>query len=166
MSSITMSSRQIVEFTTQDTELLAAFNRVRRFLIKDKKDLRGTIINVRDTHTLNNVFIQNIRLKGVPVKYRGESFSAWMITHKNTYRGVTKGETIFVNTLIGYNISFQYNGKVLAFLELLKKADRFQQHCIINNKPYNEKTWDDYCQMVWLDKESDKLFFKYSAYEY
>ena len=63
---------QDVVFTHQDQDLLEAYNRVKRFRIRNMKDLdgKGLVINLRSTYALSNCWWDVYQLNGKPRKYR------------------------------------------------------------------------------------------------
>ncbi|WP_396190399.1 hypothetical protein [Flavobacterium sp.] len=150
---------QTVTFTHQDQDLLEAYHRVKRFQIKNMKDLKGLIVNVRATYMLENCFVGVYSLCGKPRKMpsglgkesRFFAFEKYTQLSPNNVRGrvtAKSGNFLSVGTLIGYNISFKHNSKVLAFVEKLKKADRFQQECILKNKEYTELNFYEYNYVI------------------
>ena len=174
-------------FGKQDVELLLAYHRVKRFQIKNEKDLRdGTVVNVRETIALKNCLIAVIRLHGYRTKasynlgliYR-DSFTLkqssapvnaanvveWYrapvgktpFASKKERRGLLFGD-IHCDTLLKQNISFKYNTKVMQFLELLAKADRFQQHCILNNKKYTLDNYHKWTEIVLLERNAPNYY--------
>ena len=67
------------------------------------------------------------------------------------YERLVIPQRMFVGTLIKYNAAFKFNFKVIEFIKKLKKADRFQQECIINERPYTEEEFERYRAMVKSD---------------
>ena len=140
---------QTVTFTHQDQDLLEAYHRVKRFQIKNTKDLKGLIVNVRPTCMLENCLVAVYSLCGKPKKTRWGAFvfeKTIELTPSNYkgYKYKTQKERQYVGTLIHDNISFRYNSKVLAFIEKLTKADRFQQECVLRNIEYTEMNFYEY----------------------
>lgn len=154
---------QNVTFTHQDQDLLEAFHKVKRFLIKDVKGLRGLVINVRGTQAMDNCYILTMKLNGKPEIKKGEFIEPGSLVFKNCvsyYQGVARPELSreeYVSVLIGYHITFKYNSKVKAFLEKLTQADRFQQHCIINNVEYTLENFNMYKTSVHFDMELSRM---------
>lgn len=154
---------QTVTFTHQDQDLLEAFHKVKRFLIKDVKGLQGPIINVRGTPALENCYIEPLFINGRPELNKGEFANSGSLVFKNCVRYYDRPDCLhrvkeeYVSVLIGYHISFKYNTKVKAFLEKLKQADRFQQHCIINNVEYTLDNFKAYESSVLFDMQLSKL---------
>lgn len=153
---------QKVVFTHQDQDLLEAFHKVKRFLIKDVKGLQGLVINVRGTQALDNCLIEVLCINGRPQVKRGRFVEPGALVFKNCLNfpqcaGYTTRVTEeYVSVLIGYHISFKYNTKVKTFLEKLKQADRFQQHCIINNVEYTLANFEAYRSSVLFDMNMSK----------
>lgn len=55
----------VEEFSHQDMDLVMAYNRIRKFEVKKKEDLKhGMYINVRETIALGNIICPIIRLDG------------------------------------------------------------------------------------------------------
>lgn len=165
-------------FAPLPVDLLVAYNKVKRFRINTVKQLKaGVVINVRAPLTFNNLLIFVYKLSGYPVKathgglkflkvhelgeaykYSAEKYAnIGHCTKKALKENIVIGE--YVSTLILDNASFQYNAKVIEFLKLLEDADRFHQHCIINNKPVTP----DEC-----DRWNDSVLFErgYNAYHF
>jgi len=162
------------EFTHQDIDLLMAYNKIKRFKITKEKDLKaGLYVNVRETLSLDNILVDTLWLDGKPSMKRGigmrfsnaRSTSSGRGSYHNTYRLFSFGSTdvshigrkkrvkrmgggAYVGTLIEYNICFRDNSAVVEFVKMLKKAPRFQQHCIINELPYTLETYDNYAEEV------------------
>lgn len=156
-------NNQTVTFTHQDQDLLEAFHKVKRFLIKDVKGLRGLVINVRSTQALPNCYIQTFQINRKPEVKKGAFVEPGSLVLKNCIsfydgfepRGRPTDE--HVSVLIGYHITFKYNSKVLAFLEKLKQADRFQQYCIINSVEYTLDNFKAYESSVMFDIQLSKF---------
>ena len=146
---------QDVVFTHQDQDLLEAYNRVKRFRIRNMKDLdgKGLVVNLRSTYALSNCWWDVYQLNGKPRKYR----SGWMTSYVYDKAPVMQYERLvipprmFVGTLIKYNAAFKFNFKVIEFIKKLEKADRFQQECIINERPYTEEEFERYRAMIESD---------------
>lgn len=138
-------------FTEQDMELVSAYRRIQKFRIKSVKQLKaGWIANVRETISLENAFIQKYLVVGKP--YRCESLTnslegtvlkVKVCPNVELLKGRYICETFpsdeYINTLIEHNQGYKMNSKVQHFLDLLLKADRFQQHCVLNGAAYTEK---------------------------
>lgn len=162
------------EFTHQDIDLLMAYNAIKRFKITKEKDLKaGLYVNVRETLSLDNILVITLWLDGKPSKIKGIGMRFSNARSINNGRGLYHNDHrlfsfgtidvihlsrkkrvkhmsggIYVGTLIGYNICFRYNSAVVEFVKMLKKAPRFQQHCIINELPYTPETYDNYVNEV------------------
>lgn len=147
---------QVVDITEPDQKLIDAYHKVKRFQITNMKDLKGLIINVRDMLAFPTAAVTIYKLSGKPEKiflYPNErvfgfkKVTALMENGQNWFLPA-KPRRVFVDDLIKHNISFKYNSKVRAFIELLNKADKFQQHCLINGKPYTEVSFQHF---TWLN---------------
>lgn len=155
-------NNQTVTFTHQDQDLLEAFHKVKRFLINDVKKLQGFVINVRSTPGLDNCLTETIRIGGRPTLKKGRFVTAGTMVFSNCVAYYNNDQPTcykteeYVDTLIGYHITFKYNSKVKAFLEKLRQADRFQQHCIINNVEYTLDNFNSYKSNVFFDMEMSK----------
>lgn len=150
---------QDVVFTHQDQDLLEAFHKVKRFLIKDVKGLQGLVINVRGTPALENCWVEALYINGRPRVKKGKFVSKGTLIFKNCVTCAPnlpdkyRKNDVYVDTLITYHVCFKYNSKVKAFLEKLRQADRFQQHCIINNVQYTLYNFEAYLQAVLFDMQ-------------
>lgn len=179
------NGKYIVEpFTHQDMSLVLAYNRIRKFEIKKKEDLKhGVYVNVRETIALRNIYCPVIRLDG---RYMDDGCNGWLIhirasqltdqydTYSVTRNGVKlKGKQaerhklktdgyvgggMYVDTMIRHNRSFKYNTKVVQFFELLKTYPLFQQHCILNNKAYTRENYDEFVNYVEDQKAQEDAF--------
>lgn len=143
-------------FGKEDVQLTVEFNRIKRFELK-AKDLRaGRVLNVRATTQLDNMLVEVFDLRGRPWvevnKYKTPGLSTTRClkyTHGPQRKFLDgKRDSIHVSTLVGYNRSFRYNTKTIVFFEKLKNASRFQQWCLLRNKPFTKDTYDDYIAML------------------
>lgn len=133
-------------FTTQDLELLKAYRRIQKFRIKKPEDVKaGWIYNVRYTHAMEDVLCMKMNLLGKP------KMTEWIPGRRNlkvARRRINRFEDSVayehVSTLIAYNQSYRLNSKVEEFVKLLKAADRFQQYCILKDKPYDADVFLDW----------------------
>ena len=175
---------QCEPFSHQDVGLLMAFNRVKKFLIKDPRDLKAgqLVLNVRETLSLRNSIIVPMWIDGKPVaydcnvglfypyarsvdklkgKYRND-LHIWRAGKGTNYKPLSRRELkhchggVFVGTLMQYNLCFHYNTKVKQFLEMFQKASRFQQHCIFKNKPYTHGNYVAFTDHLCELEEHDK----------
>lgn len=158
---------QVIAFTHQDQDLLEAYHKVKRFQITDMKDLRGLVINVRETSGLRNILTETLMLHGVPSRSKNKydsdrpyifETSISLLEPENSFRYPGTPGPAYINTMINYNIAFKFNAKVKAFIKLLEKADRFQQRCIIHNLPYTEENFKRYEYVIKSDMELDRSF--------
>lgn len=155
---------QDVVFTHQDQDLVEAYNRVKRFRIRNMKDLdgKGLVVNLRSTYALSNCWWDVYQLNGKPRKYRSRRQTSPSYVYDKAprmqYERLVISPRMFVNTLILYNATFKFNFKVIEFIKKLKKADRFQQECIINERPYTEEEFERYRAMVDLESIHDQFF--------
>ena len=163
------------KFTFQDQNLLEAYHRVMKFQLTKPCDVKaGIVVNVRDTYMLQNCLVETVVLKGYAMKdssgvmkfhdaevcrklsHFHNSAALWTTQHNLPIKSkAQKKEAIGgvgVDSLIKRWMSFNYNAKVIEFTKLLEKADRFQQHCIIKGKPYNEQTYQNWVEMVDYDR--------------
>ena len=175
---------QCEPFDREDVDLLVAFNRVKKFLIKDPRDLKAgqLVLNVRETLAFENIMIVPMWIDSKPIagvcniglfypyarsvdmlegKYRND-LCIWRAGKGSDYKPLSRRELkhcqggVFVGTLMHYNLCFHYNTKVKQFLEMLKKAPRFQQHCIFENKPYTHGNYVAFTDHLSELEEYDK----------
>ncbi len=160
-----------------------AYNKVRKFQVRSPVDLKaGTYINCRETMALSNMFVVVVKLNGRAIMVNSkigmkfpkavtlgseyDTCTPWLsidkpvdVSRKKLSRiqhGGMFSETMVNTRGFGTNISFHYNSKTKAFVELLKKASRFQQHCIFFNCAYSQKEYDSFKEYVeyldWTDQ--------------
>ena len=184
LEKLSTSPYHVEEFSHQDMDLVMAYNRIRKFEIKKKEDLKhGVYVNVRETIALCNIYCPIIRLDGRYKQFRddknlihirasqlNDQYDAYSVRrdgvklkgkqaerHKLKTAGYVVGG-VYVATMIGYNRSFKYNTKVVQFLELLKTYPRFQQHCILNNKAYTRDNYNEFVNYVEDQKAQEYVF--------
>lgn len=179
---------QCEPFSQQDVDLVMAFNRVKKFLIKDPRDLKAgqLVINVRETLSLKDIMIALMWIDSKPFaaaskvglfypyarsvdklegKYKNE-MTLWRIGKGTNYEPKSRKELkhcqggVFVGTLMEYNLCFHYNTKVKQFLEMFKKASRFQQHCIFKNKQYTLDNYNAFVDHLSDLEEYDKFCYE------
>lgn len=151
---------QVVNITEPDQKLIEAYHKVKRFQITNMKDLKGLIINVRDTIAHPTPAKSIYKLGGKPEKialFGNEKAFAFknatpVIESDQDWFFPPKPYRVFVGDLIEHNMSFKYNSKVKAFIEVLNKADKFQQYCLINGKPYTEESFRHF---TWLNYDHE-----------
>lgn len=165
---------EVEEFSHQDMDLVMAYNRIRKFEVKKKEDLKhGIYLNARETIAFRNIYCPIIRLNGrymrgktlkslihVRASQIGETYDSYKVVKdgvalkgKQAERHYFGGEGyvgggVHVDTMIWGNRSFRYNTKVVQFFELLKTYPRFQQHCILSNKAYTRENYDQFVSDV------------------
>lgn len=159
-------------FTKQDQELSNAYRRIQKFRIKSAKQLKaGWMANVRETISLENAFVDKYLVVGKP--FRCESLTNGLertvlkmkvCPKVELLKGRHISETFpsdeYVDTLISHNQGYKLNSKVQYFLDLLLKADRFQQHCILNGAAYTQKEFK-----LWRKKCLDEQEY-HDSYSY
>lgn len=174
----------VEEFSHQDMDLVMAYNRIRKFEVKKKEDLKhGMYINVRETIALDNIICPIIRLDGRYMRDKtlkslihvracevGQKYDSYKVRKdgvelkgKQAERHKLKTEAyvgggMFVDTMIRGNRSFRYNTKVVQFFELLKTYPRFQQHCILSNKAYTRENYDQFVSDVEYEHALSEAF--------
>jgi hypothetical protein len=173
-------------FGSQDIELVLAFNKVKKFMIKDPKDLKAgqLFINVRETLALDNIMVVPVWVDGKPIavanadfntglrypharsvdnlkgKYRND-LAIWAAGKGENYIPKTRKELkhcqggIYAGTLMRHNLCFRYNTKVKQFMEMLKRAPRFQQHCILKDVPYTRQEYSEFVSDMEMRKFYD-----------
>jgi len=141
-------------FTKQDQELLAAFRRIQKFRIKRISQLKhGWHYNIRCTMALSNAFTEKFLVTGTPHRdkdYCSKPFP-WIATlaekherFKGNYVPQDSPVTIYADTLFHYNHAYKLNSKVEKFVEMLIRADRFQQWCLLEDRPYTRDEFEDF----------------------
>lgn len=156
-------------FSKQDMELVSAYRRIQKFRIKTPSQLAaGWIVNIRNTPALGNAYIEPMLLIGKPF-YSDEplfgkrSSYDLKVNRKNCVARLYLKDELgqeFVGTLIDYNQSYKYNSKVKHFCDLLLKADRFQQYCILKNKQYTQLNFDIWRTNMRMEKGCDDSFLQ------
>lgn len=175
---------EVEEFSHQDMDLVMAYNRIRKFEVKKKEDLKhGMYLNARETIALRNIYCPIIRLDGRYMRDKtlkslihvracevGQKYDSYKVRKdgvelkgKQAERHKLKTEAyvgggMFVDTMIRGNRSFRYNTKVVQFFELLKTYPRFQQHCILNNKAYTRENYDQFVSDVEYEQALSEAF--------
>lgn len=158
----------------QDVQFFVRANSLRRFLLTKKTAKAGWVLNVRDTTALDNMIAQPYKLVGKPtgkdidpitpvVKSTcvGARWMRWDAYTPRDRRWFGNGEielkrdVMHVGTLFSYNICYQHNAKTVAFVNELKKRDRFTQHCIINNLVWNRETYDEWVYKIEQNRDWD-----------
>lgn len=168
------------EFTQQDVNLLVAYNRVKKFRVTKPEQLKaGIFVEVRDTTAFDNCLVEVVKLNGYAMMssgsyplmrfhntitfrekrstYNDNASSLWRIPEQGSWKQRQKRALggIYVSSLVGYWMTFHYNAKVKEFIELLKKADRFQQHCIIKGVEYTEDNYATWKMRIEMDRDYD-----------
>lgn len=142
-------------FTQQDKELLAAYRRIQKFRMRKNKDIKaGWVINIRETHALDNAWVEVMRVDGRPRKDTSPNCRFWIIDQLKQRE--YSADYIHCATLIDYNHGYKLNAKTQAFGEMLKRADRFQQYCILTESPYTQETFNDWREHMQWNKHSDE----------
>lgn len=156
-------------FNKQDMELVRAYQRIQKFRIKTPSQLAaGWIFNIRNTQALGNAMVEPMLLIGKPFysdePLFGKRSSIDLKVNRKYYGArlyLKDGlRQEFVGTLIGYNQSYKYNSKVKNFCDLLLKADRFQQYCILENKQYTQLNFDNWRTDMHMEKKCDDSFLQ------
>lgn len=156
-------------FSKQDMELVRAYQRIQKFRIKTPSQLAaGWIVNIRNTQSLRNAMVEPMLLIGKPFYSYEPLFgkrSSFDLTVNRKHCDARlylkdKFSQEFVGTLIDYNQSYKYNSKVKNFCDLLLKADRFQQYCILENNQYTQLNFDNWRTDMRMEKKYDGSFLQ------
>lgn len=154
-------------FTKQDQELLAAFRRIQKFRIKRVSQLKhGWYYNIRCTMALPNAYTEKYLVTGTPRRdkdYCSKPFP-WIVAvaekherFKGNYIPQDKPVTTYADTLFSYNHAYKLNSKVEHFVELLIRADRFQQWCLLEDRPYTRDEFEDFRFQQLHEQEMNRL---------
>lgn len=171
------------EFNQQNVDLLVAYNRVKKFRVTKLEQLKaGVFVEVRDTPAFDNCLVEVVQLNGYPMissgkhgsmrfhntitfrekgsTYKDNASKLWRVPEHGTWKQRQKAADggVYVSSLIYQWMTFHYNTKVMQFIELFKKADRFQQHCIIKRVEYTENNYLDWKLQIEMDRDYDDHF--------
>lgn len=157
------------KFEVQDQELLAAYRRAQKFRIKDHTQLKhGWMINIRETGSLSNCLVEKFLIVGKPWKdkdFPSETRKPWQVevsleAEKKKCRYISQENKVleYISTLCTHNHGYRHNSKVQQFVELLIRSDRFQQHCVLNNRPYTEEEFNHWRFSQHMQKDMDEYF--------
>lgn len=168
------------EFTQQDVDLLIAYNRVKKFRVTKPEQLKaGIFVEVRNTPAFDNCLVEVVKLNGYAMMtsgsypsmrfhnavtfcekgstYKDNSSKLWRVPKHGSWKQRQKAADggIYVTSLVGHWMTFRYNAKIMEFIELLKKADRFQQYCIIRGVEYTEDNYTSWKMGIEIDRNYD-----------